>query len=197
LFSHLGMTGDWVESEADAPKQRFERARIDVTRGTEASSVRYIDSRRFGRLIVAKDDIPEWRSLGPDPLADGIDPRALGQALARSRRSVKDVIMDQSVLAGIGNILATEGLWHARIDPRSKSRALSAADVRAIVRGLERAIRRELEDRDVPLGSDWVDTFSVYGHTGEPCPRCHARLVRVVQAGRTTTYCKQCQVRRR
>jgi formamidopyrimidine-DNA glycosylase len=197
LFSHLGMTGDWVQRDAGAPAARFERARIDVARGADASSVRYVDSRRFGRLIVAKEDIPEWRSLGPDPLVDGIDLRTLGGAFARSRRAVKDVLMDQSVLAGIGNILATEGLWHARIDPRSRSNALSVKDVRAIVRGLDKAIRSELEERDVPEGTEWVDTFSVYGHAGEPCPRCRSPLARTVQAGRTTTFCKKCQVRRR
>jgi formamidopyrimidine-DNA glycosylase len=197
LFSHLGMTGDWVKRDAEAPTERFERARFDVSRDDEASSVRYVDSRRFGRLIVARDDIPEWRSLGPDPLADGIDPRVLGSALVRSRRAIKDVLMDQSVLAGIGNILATEGLWHARIDPRSRSSALSTKDVKAIVRGLDKAIRLELDERDVPEGADWVDVFSVYGHTGEPCPRCGTRLARVVQAGRTTTFCKHCQIRRK
>jgi formamidopyrimidine-DNA glycosylase len=197
LFSHLGMTGDWVKRDAGAPAARFERARIDVARGGEASSVRYVDSRRFGRLVVAKEDIAEWRTLGPDPLVDGIDPKALAGAFAKSRRAVKDVLMDQSVLAGIGNILATEGLWHARIDPRSRSSALSGKDVRAIVRGLDLAIRQELDERDVPEGTDWVDTFAVYGHTGNPCPRCRSRLARVVQAGRTTTFCRKCQIRRR
>jgi formamidopyrimidine-DNA glycosylase len=197
LFSHLGMTGDWVRRDAGAPAERFERARIDVARGGDSSSVRYVDSRRFGRLIVAKDDIPEWSTLGPDPLVDGIDPKALGAALHRSRRSVKEVLMDQSVLAGIGNILATEGLWHARIDPRSRSSALSSRDVTAVVRGLDKAIREELAPREAAGEGEWVDVFAVYGHTGEPCPRDGTRLVRTVQGGRTTTFCKHCQLRRR
>src|SRR5437868_6919894 len=71
LFSHLGMTGGWVKREIDSGKERFERARLDVVDSKRrVSSVRYVDSRRFGRLIVAKEDIPEWSSLGPDPLAD-------------------------------------------------------------------------------------------------------------------------------
>jgi formamidopyrimidine-DNA glycosylase len=146
---------------------------------------------------VAKEDIPEWSSLGPDPLADGIDPRALAAALAKSRRPIKDVLMDQTVLAGIGNILVTEALWHARIDPRSKSNALGTKDVKAIARGLEKAIASELAERDVPEGTSWTDVFSAYGHSGEPCPRCGSVLGRIVQSGRTTTFCRACQVRRR
>ena len=71
LFSHLGMTGKWVKRDADAPLERFERARIDVTKNGKATSVRYVDPRRFGRLAVAREDIDSWSGLGPDPLADG------------------------------------------------------------------------------------------------------------------------------
>jgi len=197
LFSHLGMTGWWVASDAGAEAARFERARIDLARGAKRSSVRYVDSRRFGRLIVSKSDTPEWRELGPDPLADGIDVRTFAAALAKRRRSIKDVLMDQTILAGIGNILATEALWHARIDPRSRSSALSLGDAKALVKGLRTAIDRELAARDVAEGADWRDTFFAYGHTGQPCPRDRTPFVRVVQAGRTTTFCKHCQIRRR
>jgi formamidopyrimidine-DNA glycosylase len=195
LFSHLGMTGDWIERKPNAPRQRSERARIDVIRKSGgSSSVRYIDSRRFGRLIVSSEDISEWRELGPDPLADGIDARSLARSLGRSRRAVKDALMDQSVLAGIGNILATEALWRARIDPRSRSDALSHGDVARIVRGLQGIIRQELE-REAG-GDGGIDVFSVYGRAGEPCPRCGSTLVHVVLGGRGTTFCKHCQVRR-
>jgi formamidopyrimidine-DNA glycosylase len=198
LFSHLGMTGWWVERDADAPTERSERARIDVARrGRQARSVRYVDARRFGRLIVAKNDIAEWRALGPDPLVEGIRIDTLGKALGRSRRAVKDALMDQSVLAGIGNIVATEALWHARIDPRSASDALSRADLHDVVRGLQKELRRELSVRQRAEGDEWNDRFSVYGRTGQPCPRCGAPLARVIIAGRTTTFCKRCQRLRR
>jgi formamidopyrimidine-DNA glycosylase len=197
LFCHLGMTGWWVERGTGDPKERSERARIDVVRdGGRSTSLRYLDSRRFGRLVVAKEDIAQWRDLGPDPLADGIDADALASALAGSRRVVKEVVMDQSIIAGIGNILATEALWHARIDPRSRSRALSRADVGKIVRGLQTALRRELSARETSENDEWLDVFSVYGHAGEPCPRCGTLLSRVVIAGRSTVFCKHCQVRR-
>jgi formamidopyrimidine-DNA glycosylase len=197
VFSHLGMTGWWVERDVDSPKERSERARLDVeTDDGRSRSVRYLDSRRFGRLIVAKKDIPEWSTLGPDPLVDGIDVEQLADALARSRRPVKDAIMDQSILAGIGNILATEALWHARIDPRSQSDALSRGDVAKVARGLDKAIREELAARDASKDDEWIDIFAVYGHSGEPCPRCRSPIARVVIGGRTTAFCKKCQARR-
>jgi formamidopyrimidine-DNA glycosylase len=195
LFSHLGMTGWWVECEPGSPKQRSERARLDVTRRGRERSFRYVDSRRFGRLIVAKEDIPEWRLLGPDALADGIDVPTLAAALARSRRSIKEVIMDQSVLAGIGNILATEALWHARIDPRSRSDALSRGEAGTLAHALLSEIQRELAVRAAANDDDWQDVLAVYGHEGEPCPRCGATIERIVLGGRATAFCKRCQRR--
>lgn len=194
VFSHLGMTGGWIQRESGAPKEPSERARLDVIRGRRSSSVRYLDSRRFGRLVVATEDIAQWRTLGPDPLVDGIRSRSLAEALGRSRRAVKDALMDQSLLAGIGNILVTEALWRARIDPRSRSNALSQGDVTAIARGLRAELEHELAQRE---DEEWDDAFSVYGRGGQPCPRCRSPLVRIVLGGRATTFCKGCQIHRR
>jgi formamidopyrimidine-DNA glycosylase len=196
LFSHLGMTGEWVTLATDVRSQRAERARLDVVRRGRASSVRYLDTRRFGRLVVAKDEIAEWTSLGRDPLADGIEASWLREELTRRGRAVKDILMDQSVMAGIGNILATEALWIARVDPRSPGRALHARDVTGLVRGLRRAIDRELQDHG-PRRAEGEGDFFVYGRAGEPCPRDGTRLTSVTIGGRTSVFCPTCQVRRR
>jgi formamidopyrimidine-DNA glycosylase len=198
VFSHLGMTGDWVRVPAGAPEPRFERARIDVLRRGRTSSVRYVDARRFGRLIATgatDDDIPEWTELGPDPLADGLEARHLSKAFAKSRRAVKEILMDQRVLAGVGNILATEAMWMARIDPRSPGASLALVDTRAIAKGVRRAIALELAERK-KYGATALDSFFVYGRAGEPCPRCGTILSSVVLGGRTTVFCSTCQPRR-
>ena len=196
VFSHLGMTGGWVRVAVDAPVVRFERARVDVVLRGRAFSVRYVDARRFGRLLAVREDIADWTGLGPDPFADGIDVGLFSDALAKGRRSVKEIVMDQRVLAGVGNILATEGLWMARIDPRSPGDALALpADARAIARGLRRAIASELADRK-RYTDRRTDSFFVYGHAQQPCPRCGTRLSSVVLGGRTTVFCRGCQVRR-
>jgi formamidopyrimidine-DNA glycosylase len=197
IFSHLGMTGWWVVRDEQSSHERSERARIDVTREDgRTSSVRYLDARRFGRLVVATDEIDEWRELGPDPLAEGIRAEALAVRLGRTRRAVKDALMDQSTLAGIGNILVTEALWRARIDPRSRADALSRTEIARVARALGTELRRELAVREDAEDGEWEDTCSVYGRTGRPCPRCGASIARVVLAGRGTTFCPRCQVRR-
>jgi formamidopyrimidine-DNA glycosylase len=196
LFSHLGMTGGWERVAIHAPALRFERARIDAVLRGRAFSVRYVDSRRFGRLLAVRDDIADWITLGPDPLADGIDIARFSDALAKGRRAVKAIVMDQRVLAGVGNILATEGLWIARIDPRSPGNALRLpADARAIANGLRSAIASELRDRK-RYTDGRADSFFAYGHARQPCPRCGTRLSSVVLDGRTTVFCAGCQERR-
>ncbi len=197
LFSHLGMTGWWIDVKVDAPQETAERARLDVVRSGRARSLRYLDSRRFGRLLIAKRDIADWTGLGPDPLSDGLDPAVLAAALARSRRPVKDAIMDQSILAGIGNIIATEGLFHARIDPRTPSDALSSTDVEKIVRGLDKTIGKQLAVRLGSKRDDWHERFAVYGRSGEPCSRCKTPIEHIVIGGRTSAFCPKCQAAQR
>lgn len=193
LFVHLGMTG-WFH-EAEAEPVRFERVRFELRRGARRHALVYVDPRRWGRMILAEDDIEAWTSLGPDPLADGIDVERVVTRLAkRKKQSIKEALMDQSVLAGVGNIQAIEALWRAQIDPRSRAAAVDARAMRAVARGLRWTIERTLADlAENELGSD--SPFRIYGHKGEPCPRCGTRLERFELGGRTTTMCPGCQRR--
>jgi formamidopyrimidine-DNA glycosylase len=199
LFSHLGMTGKWVLRDRDAPPERYERARLDSAR----RSVRYVDPRLFGTLLGARGELvpAAWRALGPDALVDGVDAARLHVRLARITRSIKEALLDQSIVAGVGNIQAAEALWRARINPLRAASSLSPAEVRALARGIEASIRDTLARDDSPEvtyveepGAD--NPFDVYGKHGEPCPRCKTTLVRVVQGGRSTVYCPRCQPRR-
>lgn len=195
VFAHLGMTG-WFEhgTPKDEPL-RFDRVTFALERRRKKSRVTYVDPRRWGRIVLSKTDLPAWTALGPDPLADGIDAKALAKKLSRRKRSIKETLMDQSVLAGIGNIQAIEALWKAKLDPRSCADALAAADVGAIVRGLRWTIGRTL--RDLEKGeAGKTNPFEIYGRKGTPCPRCDVTLVRIELGGRTTTYCPGCQARR-
>ena len=194
LFSHFGLTGKWVLRDRGAPTERFERARID----TAKSSLRYVDARMFGRIEVAKDDVKGWSKLGPDPLVDGIDVPRLEKLLARRQRSVKETLLDQKVLAGIGNIQAIESLWRARLDPRTRADALSKRDVRTLAKAIEWSIDRTLALQDGPEityveESRAANPFMVYGKRGKPCPRCKTSLERIVLGGRGTYLCPTCQ----
>ncbi|HEX4353118.1 MAG TPA: bifunctional DNA-formamidopyrimidine glycosylase/DNA-(apurinic or apyrimidinic site) lyase [Polyangiales bacterium] len=194
LFVHLGMTGWFEPTTRTAEPLRFERIAFDIDRKRAPTRVSFVDPRRWGQLSLVREDTPTWSALGPDPLSDGIDPAALHARLQRSKnRSIKEALLDQTVLAGVGNIQAIEALWKARIDPRSPARALRVSDVRALVKALHWTIERTL--RDLARGDHGArNPFRIYGRKGEPCPRCGTALSRIELAGRTTMFCTGCQV---
>jgi formamidopyrimidine-DNA glycosylase len=214
VWSHLGMTGKWLHRSAGDPTPRFGRVRIDLDDG---AALHYADLRLFGRFRLVPgarfDALADIAALGPDPLDDGIDVDRLHERLARTRLPIKVAIMDQTLLPGIGNIQASEGLFRAGIDPRRAARSLSRAELARLARGLLDSIRYTLKtfkqsgadgaDADI----DYVEErkipnpFLVYGRAGEACPRKvrgkkggdGGKIVRIVQAGRATFYCPRCQ----
>lgn len=196
LFSHLGMTGRWVRPAGD-DEVRFAKVELQVTRRGATRRVVYADARLLGRFAIADRDIAAWTALGPDPLHDGIDPDALAVRLARRSGPIKPVLLDQAVLAGIGNIQATEGLFFAHVDPRRPARDLSRREIGALARGLLRSIAETMAQQDADLtyvnesGSD--NPFTIYGREGTACPRCRATLSKIVLGGRGTVFCTGCQ----
>ena len=198
FFSHLGMTGKWVEARPGEGPVRFEKVRLDVLAGRRRRSVRYLDPRLFGRFSAPTEDLPIWSGLGPDALVDGIDVEALHAKLARRKLAIKTTLLDQTVLAGIGNIYATEALFAARIDPRRPARDLSRVETAALARGLRRAIAKALQENTGPTityveepGAD--NPFTIYGREGAPCPRCKRPLAKMILGGRGTVFCSECQ----
>jgi formamidopyrimidine-DNA glycosylase len=215
LWSHLGMTGKWVRRAPDAPEPSFARFVIELD---DRSTLYYTDTRIFGRLrlvpAAAFEELGEIAALGPDPLADGIDARALHAKLATVSKSIKVAIMDQALLPGIGNIQAVEALYRAGIDPRRPARSLSQAEVNHLRQGVLDSIEFTLASFGT-AGADGGDAdisyveerrghnpFLVYGREGEPCPRCHRHkktgkaagtITRIVQAQRATFFCPTCQ----
>ncbi len=199
LWSHLGMTGKWVRRSAADPAPPHSRARLVLDDG---HVLHYLDPRLVGRLrLVPGADfasVAELRALGPDPVHDGIDAVRLGARLATTRRAVKVALLDQAVLAGVGNIHASESLFAARIDPRRPGPSLSPVEVRRLARAIAASLRRGIESQDGPEiayveepGAE--NPFRVYAREGERCPRCRkGRIVRIVQAQRSTFLCPRC-----
>jgi formamidopyrimidine-DNA glycosylase len=204
LWSHLGMTGKWVRRRSGDP--RPPHARVDLTLD-DGSRLVYVDPRMFGRLRwvpgAAFDAVAELRALGPDPLTDGIDAPRLAERLAAlpARLPIKVALLDQSLLAGVGNIQASEALFRARIDPRRPAATLGRVEVGRLRRGILASIAHTLEtlgsgDSDIRyVEEDRSDNpFWVYDRAGELCLRCkRARIERLVQAQRATFYCPYCQ----
>lgn len=198
IFSHLGMTGKWALAEAKSPPLRFEKVRIDVVRKGKTSSARYLDPRLFGRFVVSSETIAAFAELGPDPLHDGIDAEALRAALSRRTIAIKPALLDQTILAGVGNIQATEALFFAKIDPRRPANGITRREASALRRGILKSIEETMAAQEGPNlryveepGSD--NPFTVYGHEGEPCPRCKTLLAKIVLGGRGTVFCPGCQ----
>ena len=200
LVSHLGMTGKWLRRDGDEPPPSHSRARLRLDDG---AVLHYRDPRLFGRLRLVPGarfaEVPEVAALGPDPLLDGVDPARLAARLSRTRRPVKVALLDQGLLAGVGNILASESLFRARLDPRRRACSLGRAEVTRLARAVEASVRQTIEREDSPEiayveepGAE--NPFLVYAREGEPCPRCRrGRIRRAVQAQRSTYWCPRCQ----
>lgn len=199
LLSHLGMTGKWLRVGPQGELPGHVRARLLLDDG---STVAYRDPRLFGRIALHDAahlfELPEIRGLGPDPLHDGVDPKRLHQRLRRTDRPVKVAIMDQAVMAGVGNIQATDALFHARIHPARRGSSLSLAEVERLAAGIERSIADTLARIGEGDAIEYVEEgaenpFVVYGRAGHPCPRCTATLEKVELGGRTSVFCPVCQ----
>jgi len=179
LLVHLRMTG-WFEFER--PKRY--RAAIHTTRGTAY----FEDARRLGTMEVATPEQLDrtLKKLGPDPLVDGCDL----SGLHTTSRPIKVALLDQKLVAGVGNIYASESLWRARINPRRRSDSLKSAELGALGRAIVASLRRAIGYGPRIFE---VQQFAVYDRKGKPCRRCGAMVRRVVQTQRSTYFCPECQ----
>jgi formamidopyrimidine-DNA glycosylase len=200
LGLHLGMTGKIAHIARGEPLPRFTRASFILDDGT---TVCFVDSRRFGRLIAATwDDLvarPDIAAIGPDALAElGLD--ELEAALAGTSRAVKEAIMDQRKIAGVGNLYATEALWRARIHPATPARKVAAdrALTKRLLTGIRAALKQGLETSSSEEPPEYIEEgapnpFHAYDRAGKPCHRCKTLLATQVIGGRSSAFCPHCQ----
>jgi formamidopyrimidine-DNA glycosylase len=181
------MTGDWEIGRVTESEAPLARAVLEFEDGTRVSLV---DPRALATVALHDSDsaLPD---LGPEPFDAAFTAESLGAALARRRGPIKPALLDQRVVAGLGNIYVAEALWLARISPRARATTLSAERRRRLVQAIRRVLHR------APAGRYWADErtarWRVYDREGEACPRCRATIARIVQAGRSTYYCPRCQ----
>ncbi|HMN07888.1 MAG TPA: bifunctional DNA-formamidopyrimidine glycosylase/DNA-(apurinic or apyrimidinic site) lyase [Gemmatimonadaceae bacterium] len=193
IHVHFRMTGDWSVGEAAPPVHRFARVILDFDDGTRLALV---DTRALSHVSVHEAGESPLPDLGPEATAPEFDAAWLAAHLARRRAPVKPILLDQRVVAGIGNIYASEALWYARVDPRRPAHRLSSDRVAAIVAGVKRTMRKALAHPERYHGADAVRDavrFNVYDREGRPCRRCRAPISRLTQAGRSTYFCRSCQ----
>ena len=211
LLFHLGMTGQLTVVDAGQPQATHTHLVFGLAERqgpppvTAARELRFRDTRRFGSVTLFEsatrlEEFFHKAALGPEPFA--LDGRAWRKRLAETRRSLKAVLLDQRMVAGVGNIYADEALFEAKLHPDRPAQSLTAPESRrlreAIVAVLTRAIeRRGSTIRDYVDGSGqrggFQEEFRVYGRTGKPCLRCGKPVERVRLAGRSTHFCPKCQ----
>ncbi len=198
LLSHLGMTGKWLRRSRGEASGPHVRASLEFEGGVLLD---YRDPRLFGRLLAGPPEElrrqPALASLGPDPLS-GVDARTLTAALSGTRRSIKEALMDQHTLAGLGNIQVSESLFRAQLHPEKSAETLTRVEVERLSRAIEASLRFTLEHERGEEPIDYIEEgganfFLVYGRAGEPCPTCKTPLERIVQGGRSTFFCPTCQ----
>jgi len=217
LIMHLGMSGSFRVDDAKIVQYHHEKSKNAahdhvVFHMSNGATVTFNDPRRFGSMKLVPrtklDQEPLLRSIGPEPLGNEFDARLLAQACAGKKTSLKAALLDQRVVAGLGNIYVCEALFRAGLSPKraastiadrsGKPNARAVALVDAIKAVLHDAIKaggsslRDHRRTDGSLG-DFQHNFLVYDREGAACPSCKGKIKRIVQNGRSTFYCPRCQ----
>lgn len=192
LHAHFRMNGDWHVGSIDAAPERFARAALDLDDGSRISLV---DSRALATLSRHDDSAAALPPLGPDPTDASFDAAVLRAALRARRGPIKPVLLDQRVVAGVGNIYAAEALWRARISPRVAANTVSPARLARLAAAMRDVLQEAIAAPGRYSTGEARVAMHVYGREGEPCTRCNATIRRIVQAGRSTYYCPRCQAR--
>lgn len=196
---HLRMTGSLRHRRADVPDDDFLRARIPLNDGSE---LRFTDIRKFGTFDVVDDPAEALAKLGPDALDAAFDLDALWSGLRGRRAAIKSMLLDQRLVAGVGNIYADEALFLARLHPEAPSGSLRPKERTALHEAIGRVLRDGITNRGASF-RDYTDAngaegsqqyfVRVFRRTDQPCDECGALIRRSVVGGRASHWCPRCQ----
>jgi formamidopyrimidine-DNA glycosylase len=201
LLIHLRMSGDLrmeISNDERSNPKAFEKHDRLALNFTEGSRLVFNDTRKFGRVWLTVDAEEVTGGLGPEPLDENFSPAQFHRMLISRGRQLKPLLMDQTFLAGLGNIYADEALHLAKLHPLTNTHTITPVQseklLEAIREVLNEGIRRNGASIDwVYRGGDFQNYFRVYGRTGEPCPVCGAPIERLVVGQRGTHICPNCQ----
>ncbi|MBD7956630.1 bifunctional DNA-formamidopyrimidine glycosylase/DNA-(apurinic or apyrimidinic site) lyase [Microbacterium sp. Sa4CUA7] len=221
VVAHLGMSGQMLLRPPGAPAERHERVRIDLEHPDHGElALVFADQRTFGslaldRLEATPDHAPGgWGTdaatvpsqvahIARDPLDPAFRDDGFRTVLSRKASAVKRVLLDQTVLSGVGNIYADEALWAARIHPETPATALSTRATRSLLAEIRAVLEKALAEGGTSFDAQYVNvngqagyfahSLNAYGRTGQPCPRCGAPIVRVSFTNRSSHFCPKCQ----
>ena len=203
LFIHLRMTGRMLVTTNSRPLSKHVHVvlHLDDTR-----CLHFQDTRKFGRMHLTKNTAEILDKLGPEPLSNGFTAECLRQAMQSSKRIIKPMLLDQTVIAGLGNIYVDEALWTAKIHPLRISSTLSKTEIKALHRAIRKVLRKGIKNNGTSLGVSKTNFVSaiqrkgsnqlqlnVFRQTNRPCPRCKEGIKRIIVGQRSTHICETCQ----
>lgn len=214
LTAHLGMSGQMLLRAPDAAPERHERIRLGIEHPQHGEfAVVFADQRTFGSLAVDSlvndgvDLVPsQVVHIARDPLDAAFDDAAFIASVRRRSSAIKRILLDQTVISGIGNIYADESLWAARIHPETQGSALSVPAARRLLAEVRLVLEKALAEGGTSFDAQYVNvngqagyfahSLNVYGRGGQACPRCGGVILRAAFMNRSSHYCPRCQRRR-
>ena len=204
IVSHLRMEGKYRLVKINTKKDKHDHVQIIFS---DNSALRYNDVRKFGRMQLIKTGTEKEKTgiskLGAEPNSAAFTVSYLQNGLARKKKNIKSTLLDQSVVAGLGNIYVDEVLWETKIHPLSQANSIPAKKVAQLHDNINSLIELAIAERGTTVHT-YLDAngktggfqkmLQVYGHKGEPCVRCGTPLEKIKVNGRGTTFCPKCQV---
>lgn len=203
LLMHLRMSGrlHWVPEGSQ--RMAHEHVVLSFADGCE---LRFHDTRKFGRIYLTPDAERILGRLGPEPLDPAFTPQLFKKMMSNRNRRVKPLLLDQTFIAGLGNIYTDEALWEAKIHPQRPAAELTPQEDRVLHAAIRKVLRRGLKNLGTSLGTGKANFYSVgrrpgrnrdelkvFRRTGEPCPRCATEIRRIIVGQRSTHVCPKCQ----
>lgn len=196
LIMHMKMTGSLL---IDPPDDKFARA---IFKFDDGKVLHFRDPRKFGVMWLAADESAVMRKLGPEPIDEDFKPETLAEILRKRTAPVKAVLLDQAIIAGIGNMYADESLYEAKIHPARPAESLSDEEIKRLYRAIRRVLRAAIKAGGASVRNYYRpdgnlgcahDEFRVAHGTGNLCPRDGTPIIRIVVRGRGTYLCPKCQ----
>jgi formamidopyrimidine-DNA glycosylase len=193
------MTGQFYVCRREAPRQKHTHLTARLSSGEQ---LRFRDARRFGKMLLLREDqlADYFAPLGPEPLR--ISPGSFARLFAGRKAPVKNLLLNQNRLRGLGNIYANEALFVARIHPARPAGSLIRKELERLFSAMRGVLRQAIAEQGTTVADyrtaegapgDYQNFLRVYDREGQPCPRCGTAIERLVLAGRSAHFCPQCQ----
>ncbi len=203
LVIHLRMTGRLVYTTPEAPLEKHTHAVFTLSNGDQ---LRYMDIRQFGRMMLAPtaelDEMPGLKTLGVEPLSENFTREFMKKELKRRRTRLKALLLDQSFIAGLGNIYVDEALHRAGLHPERLAAGLSPREITHLYQAIKDVLNEGIENRGTSFRDyvdgdgrpgNYQDKLAVYSKEGKPCLKCGKPINRIRVAGRSSYFCPHCQ----